>query len=317
MPKRSRKPSFVSVVIPVFNENESVELLANNLDKILPTITNDEYEVIFVDDGSTDSTWGRIAKITKENSRVKGLRLRRNFGKAIALSCGFSQAEGEIIVTMDGDLQDDPTEIPRLISKIEEGFDLVNGWKENRHDPWHKVIPSKIFNTMTTKLFALEIRDINSGYKAYRKELAKQLNLYGELHRFVPVLAVSLGYSVTEIPVKHHPRQFGVSKYGASRFVRGFLDIITVLTLTKFKSRPSHFIGGIGLLFGILGALSLIYLFWLWLFGIRPIGDRPLLLFGVMCVVLSVQLLSLGVLSELIISNSKQNFGVYVSEFLV
>ena len=262
--------------------------------------------MIFVDDGSTDKSWEEITILhTSHSNIVNAKRLRRNFGKAEALNHGFQMVDGDIVFTMDSDLQDDPMEIPRFLKRLEEGFDLVSGWKENRNDPLSKTFPSRIFNFFTAKISGLKIHDFNCGFKAYKKEVVESLSLYGELHRYIPVLAHEQGFKVGEIPVRHHPREHGISKYGFERYLRGFLDLLTVLTITRYIQRPGHLFGGIGLLTGILGTSALTYLSILWVIGVRPIGNRPLLFFAIMATILSVQLISFGLLAEISLRNKK------------
>jgi glycosyltransferase involved in cell wall biosynthesis len=231
-------PSRISVVIPVHNEQDDVAELAAALGGVLPGAN----EIIFVDDGSTDQTWERL-KALHDPGRVRLLRFRANFGKTAALVAGFAASRGEVVFTMDGDLQDDPAEIPRFLQKMDEGFDLVSGWKRRRHDPPGKVIPSRIFNFVVRKTTGLALHDINCGFKCYRGELARSLRLYGEQHRFIPVFAATRGYAVGEIEVRHHPRKHGRSKYGFSRLFKGFFDLVTVLLITRFAERPSHGFG--------------------------------------------------------------------------
>lgn len=291
----------ISIVAPAYNEAESLPKL---YEKIAEALADGpwSFEVVFVDDGSSDNTWEtlRTLQATRPET-VRAFRLRRNFGKAAALSIGFSAARGDFIITMDADLQDEPGEIPNLMAKLEEGFDLVSGWKRERNDPLEKRIPSKLFNAVTRKISGLHLHDFNCGLKAYRAEVVRELPLYGELHRYIPILAHAEGYRVTEIPVKHHAREFGISKYGLGRYYKGFLDLLTVAAITRFLQRPGHLFGGVGLAmgaagFGILAYLSLDKL----LFG-AGIGHRPLLLFGVLMMILGVQLVSVGLVGELII----------------
>ena len=290
----------LSILIPVYNESSSLETLCKMVLEHVPA-TVELYEILFVDDGSTDGSFDIIAKMAANNPTITALRLAVNSGKAEALAVGFQHARGDIIITMDADLQDDPKEIPRFIDELAKGFDLVSGWKQNRQDPWHKTWPSKIFNTVIAKLFGLPLRDMNCGFKAYKRELAEKLYLYGELHRYIPVLAQSMGARIKDIPVEHHPRKFGVSKYGVSRLLKGFLDMITVWVITRFLKRPLHLFGSIGLLCSSFGALALAYLAFLWVGGIRPIGNRPLLFYGIALLLLGVQVLSLGIVAELFI----------------
>lgn len=235
-----------------------------------------------------------------DSGRVKAIRLRRNFGKAAALSIGFRACTGDIVFTMDADLQDDPSEIPRFIEKLDDGYDVVSGWKENRKDPISKTLPSKLFNKATAVLSGISLRDFNCGFKAYRREVLEGIRLYGELHRYIPVLASDLGFKIGEIPVKHHARQHGVSKYGWERYARGLLDLLTVLATTRYLQKPGHLFGGIGLASGLIGGGILFYLTMLWFLGVGPIGTRPLFFLGILLVILSIQMISLGLVAELL-----------------
>ena len=294
-----RPEGTISIVIPLFNEQDSIQSLYQRIASVMSDLKAKSYEVVFIDDGSTDSSWEQLLGLYNENPRhVKLIKLRKNFGKSAALNAGFNESCGEIVFTMDADLQDDPEEIPNFLDKLNEGFDLVSGWKKNRKDPFSKKMPSKIFNKITTLISGIKLNDFNCGFKAYRKEVLKFINLYGELHRYIPVLANEYGFKIGEITVRHHPRAHGSSKYGFERYARGFLDLLTVIVTTKYLQRPGHLFGGIGIGFGLFGTLSLIYLVIIWFLGYRPIGTRPLLLFGIMSTVLSVQLISLGLLAE-------------------
>jgi len=239
---------------------------------------------------------------------VRVVRLRRNFGKATALQAGFAEAQGDVVVTIDGDLQDDPAEIPRLLAKLDEGFDLVSGWKTKRRDRLTRRIPSRLFNAVTGRLSGLRLHDFNCGLKAYRAEVVRGLRIYGELHRFIPVLAHYRGFRVAELPVNHRPREHGRSRYGMERYVRGFLDLLTVTFMGRYRHRPLHLFGGLGLLLGAVGTLLLVYLTVLKLTG-EAIGQRPLLTLGVLLVVVGVQLLSLGLVSELVASHHAERSG--------
>lgn len=289
----------ISVVIPLYNEAETLEELHRQLKEVLEEQRR-SYEILFVDDGSTDQSPEILARLTESDERVGVVAFRRNFGKAAALDAGFKQARGHTIITMDADLQDDPSEIPQFIAKLEAGFDLVNGWRKLRRDPWHKLLPSKIFNKMVVVLSGIRLRDFNCGFKACRAEALKDIDLYGELHRFIPVLVFSRGFRVTEIPVRHHPRRSGKSKYGLARLPKGFFDLMTVLLNTRYRTRPLHLFGFAGLLLSGLGFLVLSYLTVLWFMGVRPIGNRPLLFLGLLLMVVGVQLISTGLLGELI-----------------
>jgi dolichol-phosphate mannosyltransferase len=297
----------LSVVVPVHDEERSVELLYDELDAALAPLQR-PWEVVFVDDGSTDGTFAALTRLHARHEGIRVVRLRRNFGKAAALQAGFEEAQGDIVVTIDGDLQDDPAEIPRLLAKLDEGFDLVSGWKTKRRDPLTRRIPSRVFNGVTSRISGLRLHDLNCGLKAYRAEVVRGLRLYGELHRFVPVLAHYRGFRVAELPVNHRPREHGRSRYGVERYVRGFLDLLTVTFMGRYRHRPLHLFGGLGLLLGLIGMVVLAYLTALKIGG-EAIGHRPLLTLGVLLVVVGVQLVSLGLLSELITSHHEERDG--------
>jgi glycosyltransferase involved in cell wall biosynthesis len=295
----------VSIIVPVMNEAETVADLAARviaISNLRPGFVLKELR--FVDDGSTDDTWREILDVTRKDPRVAGIRLRRNFGKATALQIGVAEARGDIVITMDGDLQDDPNELPRFVAAIESGSDVVSGWKRTRHDPLGKTLPSKLFNWITARVSGIPLHDFNCGYKAYRREVFDAVHLYGELHRFVPVLAHAYGYRIGEIEVKHHPRRFGHSKYGAKRFLRGLLDLFSVVTVTRYARKPGHLFGAGGLLLGFFGVLILTWLSVEWLLG-AAIGQRPLLQLGVLLVLVGVQMLMFGLLAELMISRDR------------
>ncbi len=321
MESKPGKSELISVVIPVLNESESIA----ELGKILLNVASThrlQIEIIFVDDGSRDGSWDRIRRLAESDPRIRGIRFRRNFGKAAALASGFDAAQGQVVFQMDADLQDDPTEIPRFLSKLAEGFDVVNGWKRVRKDPWHKVWPSHVFNWLVSRMSGLELRDHNCGLKCFRAEVVKELPLYGELHRFIPVMAHARGYRVAELPVEHHPRLHGRSKYHFHRFVKGFLDLLTVIFLTVFGQRPLHLLGGIGLPASCLGALGLSYLAVCWVlarFGVHgfgPIGARPLLLYSLGCLIIGFQMLAIGFLAELVASqNIRKEHKYSIAEF--
>lgn len=298
-------PIDISVVIPLLNEVESLEELYQQLTLVLSE-TKKSYELIFVNDGSQDDSGNCIEKFADTDSHVCAIHFRRNFGKAAALNAGFKSANGSIVFTMDADLQDDPHEIPRMLKKIEEGYDMVTGWKKKRNDPLSKKLPSKFFNFFVSKVSGLKLHDYNCGFKAYRSSTLEDLNLYGELHRFIPMLLHWQGYSVTEIPVKHHARPYGQSKYGSTRLIKGFFDLLTVLLTTRYIARPLHLFGGIGAVISGIGTLILGYLTVLWFLGMRPIGNRPLLFFGILLMVVGVQFVSTGLLGELI-SHQRQS----------
>lgn len=291
----------VSIVIPFFNEEETLDALCDRIDAVFLRLGRG-HQIILVNDGSTDLSAMRAAKLAETRAHVRSINFRTNFGKAAALSAGFRAATGDIVVTMDADLQDDPDEIPRFLQAIDEGYDVVSGWKKRRHDPWHKTLPSKLFNAVVGRVFGLRLHDYNCGFKAYRRSVLENLNLYGELHRFTPALLHSLGYAVTELAVTHHPRRHGQSKYGLSRLLKGMIDLVTVLLTTRFRTRPAHLFAYIGLPIAAVGFLALAYLSVLWLIGAGPIGDRPLLLFGIMCVLFGTQIGMTGFIAEIVCS---------------
>lgn len=298
----------LSIVIPVYNEADSLGQLRQEISDVARE-HGYELEMLFVDDGSRDGSWTRIAELATADSRVRGIRLRRNFGKAAALSAGFDAAEGDVVFTLDADLQDDPREIPRFLDKLREDLDVVSGWKKVRHDPWHKVIPSRIFNWLVGRMTGVKLHDHNCGFKCYRSDVLGEVRLYGELHRFVPVLAAARGFRVGEVEVNHRPRQHGKSKYGARRFFKGFLDLLTVKFLTGFSQRPSHLLGGLGLFFFLFGAIALTFLAGWWI-GSRvweeqlgpPIHlhQRAVFFYSLGALLLGGQFMSVGFLAELI-----------------
>lgn len=295
----------VSIIVPVMNEENTIARLASDVAAVADA--QDAFRLTdlhFIDDGSSDATWDCILAAASADPRVHGLRLRRNFGKATALQIGVEEAQGDIIVTMDGDLQDDPQELPRFVAAIQAGDDVVSGWKRTRHDPLGKTLPSKVFNAITSRASGIPLHDFNCGFKAYRREVFEAVHLYGELHRFVPVLAHAYGFRIGEIEVTHHPRRFGHSKYGARRFLRGVLDLFTVLTVTRYGRKPGHLFGAGGLLLGTLGIGILAGLSLWWLLG-HSIGERPLLQLGVLLVLVGVQFLMFGLLAELMISRDR------------
>jgi glycosyltransferase involved in cell wall biosynthesis len=296
----------ISVVIPVRDEEESLATLHGELAAVFASLGPEPVpaEFIFVDDGSRDGTWGALSALARlDPARVRAIRFRRNFGKAAALIAGFQQAQGDLVFTLDGDLQDDPREIPLFLAQLETGYDVVSGWKKTRHDPWHKVYPSRVFNWIVSLLTSCHLHDHNCGFKLYRRQVLREIDIYGELHRFIPVLAYARGFKVGEVEVRHRRRRHGVSKYGVSRFFKGFLDLLTVRFLTRFSQRPIHILGGIGLVLFGLGSLGMIYLAVIWLDPKnQPIGDRPLLLYSIANLIVGVQLISLGILAELVTS---------------
>jgi glycosyltransferase involved in cell wall biosynthesis len=290
----------ISVVVPVYNEERSVALLYEELQAALDPL-GDAWEAVYVDDGSTDSSFAALTRLHSAHDNVVVVRLRRNFGKASALAAGFAQASGDVIVTIDGDLQDDPSEIPHLLAKLDEGFDLVSGWKAKRRDPIPRRAFSKVFNFAVGVVSGVHLHDMNCGLKAYRASVVRGLPLYGELHRFLPVLAYQRGYRIAELPVNHRPRAHGRSRYGFERYLRGFFDLLTVSFIGRYRHRPLHLFGGLGLLTMMSGFACLIYLTFLKAQG-HAIGSRPLLALGVLLVVVGIQLLSIGLIGEMITS---------------
>jgi dolichol-phosphate mannosyltransferase len=294
----------ISIVVPLHNEERSVALLYDELRSALEPL-GEEWDVLFVDDGSTDGSFAALTRLHDAEPNVRVIRLRRNFGKAAALATGFANARGDRVVTIDGDLQDDPAEIPRLLVKLDEGFDLVSGWKQKRRDPLRRRLLSRIFNWVTGRMSGLRLHDMNCGLKAYRAEVVRGLRLYGELHRFIPVLAHYRGFRIAELPVNHRPREHGRSRYGIERYVRGFLDLLTVSFIGRYRHRPLHLFGGLGLILGLLGFATLLYLTVVKLMG-HAIGERPLLTLGVLLVVVGLQFFSLGLISEMLTSQHEE-----------
>lgn len=289
----------ISVLIPLFDEQDSLEELHRQLRVSLEKVAR-RYEIVFINDGSQDRSAEVLDRLYTEHDDISVIHFRTNFGKAAALDAGIRAARGSVLITMDADLQDDPSEIPRLLDKLDEGFDLVSGWKKVRHDPWHKTLPSRLFNAVVRRVSGLPLHDFNCGFKAYRREALKGISLYGELHRYIPVLVAWRGFRVTELPVEHHARRHGRSKYGIERFTKGFFDLLTVVLNTRFRSRPLHLFGLGGLGLGLCGSGILAYLSAIWLLGGGPIGSRPLLFLGLLLVMVGVQLVSTGLLAELV-----------------
>jgi glycosyltransferase involved in cell wall biosynthesis len=294
----------ISVVVPVHNEERSVALLLDELDSALQPLGK-PWEAVFVDDGSTDGSYAALTRLHAGRDNVTVVRLRRNFGKAAALAAGFAHARGDVIVTIDGDLQDDPAEIPRLLVKLEEGFDLVSGWKSRRRDPLRRRVLSRLFNAVAGWVSGVRLHDINCGLKAYRADVVRGLRLYGELHRFIPVLAHHRGYRIAELPVNHRPREHGRSRYGFERYLRGFQDLLTVSFIGRYRHRPLHLFGGLGLALSAAGTGILVYLTIDKALG-HAIGGRPLLILGVLLVVVGIQVFSLGLITELITSHHEE-----------
>ena len=310
----------LSVVIPVFNEADSLPELFTALISGVEGCRDlgiDSYDIWFVSDGSTDRSEEIIKELIKKDSGVRLISLRRNLGKAAALQAGFRYAEGDIVVTMDSDLQDDPKEIRDMIIKLEEGYDMVSGWKVNRQDPAEKTLPSKLFNKVTAAASGIKLHDFNSGFKAYRKEVIKSIDIYGELHRYIPILADRKGFHITEIPITNYKRKYGKSKYGVERYLRGLFDSLTTSFLSRFYSRPMHFFGRLGLIMLLIGIVICLYLAVIWFMG-YGIGDRPLLILGILLVILGVQSISTGFIGDLIVDATwrSRNQDGYIKEVI-
>lgn len=304
-PDTSRfKTSFkkISVVIPLYDEEESLQILVNEIKKVFNSMVM-QYEVFLIDDGSTDDSLKILKEITRNDRRFKYISFRKNYGKSAALQVGFKQVTGDVVITMDADLQDDPKEIPNLLKKLDEGFDLCSGWKKNRSDPFIKKISSKFFNFATRIITGIKIHDFNCGLKAYKKEVVENIDVHGELHRYVPVLAKWQGFTITEIPVKHYPRRYGKTKYGISRFFKGFIDLLTVTFSTRYIKRPLHFFGFLGALAFVTGIIILGYLSVLWIQG-YSLSNRPMLFLGMLLIIVGVQLFAVGLLGEMMVHTS-------------
>jgi len=311
----------ISAVIPVLDEADSLVQLHAELDAVARE-NGYRLDIVFVDDGSTDTSWAVIRQLAERDPRVHGIRFRRNFGKAAALSAGFEAVQGNLVMTLDADLQDDPREIPRFLARLKEGYDVVSGWKQVRHDPWHKVWPSRVFNWLVRRLTGVQLNDHNCGMKCYRREVLADLHLYGEMHRFVPVLAASKGFRIGELAISHRARRHGKSKYGVRRVLKGFLDLLTVAFLTGFGNRPQHFLGGTGLVSFLVGGTVLFYLAVIWVLSRLPstsiwwdapvsLSDRALLYYSLGALLLGGQLISLGLLAEMITAFTVRDVPTY------
>lgn len=305
----------ISVIIPLLNEEESLNELSQQLEKVFEQLKCN-YEVLFIDDGSTDNSFAKIKEINRRNNKFHCIKLRRNYGKSAALSKGFKAAKGNLVITMDADLQDDPSEIPDLIKVLNSGYDLVSGWKKIRYDPFIKKHTSKIFNFVTSKLSGINLHDFNCGLKAYKRDVVKSVKIYGEMHRYIPAIAYLSGFKVTEKPVKHHARKYGVTKFGASRFINGFLDLLTVVFINKYMKRPLHFFGSIGIMTSMLGFLISFYLGILKIIEGKPLSDRPLFLVGIFLIIVGVQFLSLGLIAEMITKSNVKDDDVLIEQMI-
>ena len=301
--KRITQNSTVEIIIPVLNEQDSLEKLVQKIHQAFHK-TKFKYRVRFIDDGSTDNSWNIIKKLAKKNRNISAIRLRKTQGKTSALYWGFQHSKSSIVAMMDADLQDDPAEIPKMIRQLQKGYGLVNGWKKDRKDPLIKRLSSFAFNTYISLLFQVRLKDINCGIKVMRGEVALKLEMWGDMHRFIPILAHNMGYDISEIPVRHFPRTFGQSKYGFMRFVSGFVQSILVLIMTRFRQSPMRLLGGLGLFILILSMIALSYLFVIWLLPLGPIGTRPLFIVSIVGLVIATQLILFGAVAELLVSNA-------------
>lgn len=300
------------MVIPLFNEEESLPELHQGIVHELSSRSGG-LEIIFVDDGSTDGSFSTLRRLQKRDSRIRIIRFRRNFGKSAALAAGFQHARGEVVVTMDADLQDRPREVGKLLDHLEQGYDLVSGWKVERRDPWRKRAASRIFNFVTALLTGVPLHDLNCGLKAYRREVIREVKVYGEMHRFIPVLASYRGFRIGEVPVDHAPRAYGHSKFGAGRFLGGFFDLLTVIMLTRYNSKPLHVFGILGVVLLLAGFSIQAYLTVGWFQG-HWIGDRPLFMLGTLLLIMGVQFIFFGLLAEMIAYSSRREGDYSVRE---
>lgn len=305
----------ISIVVPLLDEEESLPELHEKLTAVLNGMKK-SYEIIFVDDGSTDNSYGVLKQLFEKDRQIRVIRFRKNYGKAAALACGFEAAQGDIVITMDADLQDDPEEIPQLIGKIEQGYDLVSGWKKKRFDPLVKRTTSKFYNIVTSRISGIRLHDFNCGLKAYRQNVVKEIQIYGQLHRFIPVLAHWQGFRVAELVVQHHPRKYGKTKFGLSRFTAGLLDLFTVVFLHRFKKRPLHLFGSIGLFSFFIGVLLNLYLAYQRIFADKYLSNRPLLFLAIMMVIVGVQFVSIGLLGEMITETQKRKNDYSIKDIL-
>ena len=303
----------ISVVVPLYNEDESLKELVNWVSRVTES-HGFSYEVILIDDGSTDNSWRVIGDLAINNSNIRGARFNRNYGKSAALDTGFKMAEGEVVITMDADLQDSPDEIPALYKKIkEDGFDIVSGWKKKRHDPISKTVPSRFFNMVTRWMYGIKLHDFNCGLKAYKNEVIKNLQLYGEMHRYIPVMAKWQGFSkIGEQVVVHQKRKYGKTKFGFERFIFGFLDLLTITFVSKFRKRPMHFFGTFGVLSFLFGFVSASWIIWQKIDAVylskvpvqREVIDQPLFFLALVAIIIGVQLFLAGFIAELLARQS-------------
>ena len=295
----------VSVLVPLLNEEESLSKLAREIAAVFDNISTD-YEIFFIDDGSTDNSMKVIKELARANNKIRYISFRKNYGKSAALNVGFKNVSGDVVITMDADLQDDPAEIPSLLQELQKGYDLVSGWKKQRHDPIVKKYSSKFFNYVTKVMSGIKIHDFNCGLKAYRKAVVKSISVHGELHRYIPVLADWKGFKISEVVVKHHPRRYGKTKFGISRFFKGFIDLITVIFTTRYIKRPLHFFGMLGVVSFFIGFVIDAYLSVLWFLDKIHLSNRPLLYLGTVLIIVGVQFFSLGLIGEMLAHSSKK-----------
>lgn len=305
----------ISVLIPLYNEEESLPELYNKLTDVFSKIKK-SYELIFIDDGSSDNSYQVLEDIYRKDRRIRVFQFRKNYGKSAGLTYGFKKIRGKIVITMDADLQDDPDEIPNLIEKLDNGYDMISGWKKKRHDPFIKRTTSKFYNWVTRKISGLKIHDFNCGLKAYRCEIVKEIQIYGQLHRFIPVLAHWNGYKVGEMVVKHHARKYGVTKFGPWRFAAGLFDLVTVIFLNKFKRRPLHLFGSFGIFSLLIGMVINLILAIQRIFANKYLSNRPLLFLGVLLVIIGIQFISIGLLGEMISETQKRNYDYSIKNTL-
>ncbi len=304
----------ISILVPLFNEEESLEELFEKLEHTMAEVGED-YEYIFVDDGSNDGSLAILRELYNRSPRVNVISFRRNYGKSAALSVGFKATKGDVVITMDADLQDDPMEIPNLLKALDGGLDLVSGWKQDRKDPWTKTVPSKLFNFVTSKLSGIRLHDFNCGLKAYRREVVDSLSIYGELHRFIPVLAGWERFRIGEITVRHFERKHGKSKYGSKRFLNGLFDLITVMFITRRALSPLHFFGRISFVLFVIGMIPQIYFLIQWLGG-TGLRVRPIMLGGFVLIIVALQIASIGLLAEMISAQAANEASYELKEHL-
>lgn len=305
----------LSIVVPFYNEEESLKELCEKIQIVVHKMDLD-YEIIFVDDGSADQSSSIVEELQKNDQHVKLVQFRKNYGKSAGLAAGFNASSGDIIITMDADLQDDPNEIPNLMNKLNEGFDLVSGWKKTRRDPFSKRTASKVYNFFTSVFSGIRLHDFNCGLKAYRAEVIKTIHVYGELHRYLPVIAHHNGFKVTELPVTHHERKYGKSKFGVARFTRGAFDLLTITFLTRYNKRPLHLFGLIGLLSFFIGSVISMVLAYQRIFHKMFLSNRPLLFLGILLIIVGIQFITLGLLGEMITAQRKDSDGYIIKRTL-